>query len=171
MEAQERAQEPQERAPRAVAHRCRGCGLLRPAAARKCAPCARAREAANRAAGLCRCGQTPPPGKRTCALCLGHAVAVRTRRLSDGRCACGLPLVPGRKGCRECLAYRRGYNERRRSYDAAPRTPPVPAWRMPPRGAYSVQSRGWEATALLTAADRRQEELIRAWAARSGVAW
>jgi hypothetical protein len=42
---------------------------------------------------------------------------------------------------------------------------------MPPRGAYSVQSRGWEATAFLTAADRRQEELIRTWAARAGVNW
>lgn len=61
-----------------------------------------------RLAGLCRCGEKPADGKKTCSKCIGKVVRkTRTRmvcRKVQGLCRCGKPPKPGIKYCEECAA-------------------------------------------------------------------
>jgi hypothetical protein len=62
--------------------------------------------AKRKAAGLCRCGQTPLPGKKMCEACIGKVV-VGTRELmrqrkAQGLCRCGNPRADGIRMCRGC---------------------------------------------------------------------
>lgn len=61
-----------------------------------------------RAAGLCRCGQKPSDGKKTCDDCIAKVVAKTRdrmrRRKAEGLCRCGRPARSGAKKCEMCLA-------------------------------------------------------------------
>lgn len=56
-----------------------------------------------RLAGLCSCGKTPLPGKRTCEKCLKWARDRRLKLEATGLCVCGNPTTAGRRTCQRCL--------------------------------------------------------------------
>ena len=55
------------------------------------------------AAGLCRCGRQPRPGRRRCETCAAHYSRRRKRALADGLCRrCLKAAAPNRATCTRC---------------------------------------------------------------------